>query len=384
MVVRTYEEECKYVTRVDGTCYRIEKGFVDNMRVPGIFYVNQQIKELLFDELRQFSKTSGAAAGMGGFLPAMKQLANVAALPGIVGKSIALPDVHAGYGFAIGNVAAFDMSDPEAVVSPGGVGFDINCGVRLIRTNLFEKDVEPVKEQLAQAVFDHIPVGVGSQGIIPTNSNDLEEALEMGIDWSLREGYSWPEDKEHCEEYGRMLQADPRKVSSRAKKRGLPQLGTLGAGNHYAEIQVVDEIFDARAASQMGLEEKGQVVVMIHSGSRGLGHQVATDALTAMDKAMGRDNIRTNDRFLPQELLSLLFVDQPHSQLSCARIDSQEGQDYLAAMVISLRANTISSNDVFSSIAGSCSKLCLGQSLVDDVPSAPGRLQCASLADELK
>ncbi|EKX53228.1 3'-phosphate RNA ligase RtcB [Guillardia theta CCMP2712] len=315
MVVRTYEEECKYVKQVDGTCYRIDKGFVDNMRVPGVFYVNQQIKELLFDELKQFSKTSGAAAGMGGFLPAMKQLANVAALPGIVGKSIALPDVHAGYGFAIGNVAAFDMSDPEAVVSPGGVGFDINCGVRLIRTNLFEKDVEPVKEKLAQAVFDHIPVGVGSQGIIPTNSNDLEEALEMGIDWSLREGYSWPEDKEHCEEYGRMLQADPRKVSSRAKKRGLPQLGTLGAGNHYAEIQVVDEIFDARAASQMGIEEKGQVVVMIHSGSRGLGHQVATDALTAMDKAMDRDNIRTNDR-----------------QLSCARIDSQEGQDYLAAM----------------------------------------------------
>jgi len=313
--VRTYEEECKYVKQVDGTCYRIDKGFVDNMRVPGVFYVNQQIKELLFDELKQFSKTSGAAAGMGGFLPAMKQLANVAALPGIVGKSIALPDVHAGYGFAIGNVAAFDMSDPEAVVSPGGVGFDINCGVRLIRTNLFEKDVEPVKEKLAQAVFDHIPVGVGSQGIIPTNSNDLEEALEMGIDWSLREGYSWPEDKEHCEEYGRMLQADPRKVSSRAKKRGLPQLGTLGAGNHYAEIQVVDEIFDARAASQMGIEEKGQVVVMIHSGSRGLGHQVATDALTAMDKAMDRDNIRTNDR-----------------QLSCARIDSQEGQDYLAAM----------------------------------------------------
>jgi len=193
--------------------------------------------------------------------------------------------------------------------------FDINCGVRLIRTNLSEADVAPVKEELAQAVFDHIPVGVGSMGIIPTAAGDLEEALEMGIDWSLREGYAWPEDKEHCEEYGRMLQADPRKVSSRAKKRGLPQLGTLGAGNHYAEIQVVDEIHDERAARQMGLEYVGQVVVMLHSGSRGLGHQVATDALTTMDKAMGRDQIETNDR-----------------QLACARIDSQEGRDYLAGM----------------------------------------------------
>ena len=159
-------------------------------------------------------------------------MANVAALPGIVRASIGLPDCHAGYGFAIGNVAAFDMADPEAVVSPGGVGFDINCGVRLIRTNLTEEDVLPVKEQLAQSMFDHIPVGVGSKGVIPTTFPNLEAALEMGMDWSVREGYAWPEDKEHCEEYGRMLNADPSKVSKRAKKRGLPQLGTLGAGNH--------------------------------------------------------------------------------------------------------------------------------------------------------
>jgi hypothetical protein len=143
----------------------------------------------------------------------------------------------------------------------GGVGFDINCGVRLIRTNLTEKDVAPVKEQLAQSLFDHIPVGVGSKGIIPMGARDLEEALEMGMDWSLREGYAWAEDKEHCEEYGRMLQADPSKVSSRAKKRGLPQLGTLGAGNHYAEIQVVEEIYDDLAAYRMGVEQKGQVYI---------------------------------------------------------------------------------------------------------------------------
>jgi tRNA-splicing ligase RtcB len=138
--------------------------------------------------------------------------------------SLGMPDIHSGYGFSIGNVAAFDMSDPNAVVSPGGVGFDINCGVRLVRTNLTEKDVAPLKEELAQALFDHIPVGVGSEGVIPAVQKDLDDALEMGLDWSLREGYAWTEDKEHCEEYGRMLMADPSKVSQRAKKRGLPQV----------------------------------------------------------------------------------------------------------------------------------------------------------------
>eukprot|EP00475_Leptophrys_vorax_P018443 TRINITY_DN25233_c0_g3_i1.p1 TRINITY_DN25233_c0_g3~~TRINITY_DN25233_c0_g3_i1.p1 ORF type:complete len:530 (-),score=122.58 TRINITY_DN25233_c0_g3_i1:21-1451(-) len=281
------------------------------MRVEGCFYVNDQLKNLMFDEL----KDHAGAQGVGGFLPAAKQIANVAALPGIVGRSIALPDVHAGYGFSIGNVAAFDMNDPEAVVSPGGVGFDINCGVRLLRTNLSLKDVQPIQEVLAQSLFDHIPVGVGSKGVIPTTKESLIDALEMGMDWSVREGYSWAEDKEHCEEYGRMLNADPAKVSQRAKKRGLPQLGTLGAGNHYAEIQCVEQIYDRAAAKKMGIEFKGQICVMIHSGSRGLGHQVATDALVEMEAAMARDAIHTNDR-----------------QLACARIASKEGQDYLAAM----------------------------------------------------
>jgi tRNA-splicing ligase RtcB len=207
------------------------------------------------------------------------------------------------------------MADPEAIVSPGGVGFDINCGVRLLRTNLDYKDIEPIQEQLAQSLFDHIPVGVGSKGVIPTTAADLEDALEMGMDWSVREGYAWPEDKEHCEEYGRMLNADPTKVSNRAKKRGLPQLGTLGAGNHYCEIQVVEEIYDEAAARCMGIDRVNQVCVMIHSGSRGLGHQVATDALVEMERAMARDGIVTNDK-----------------QLACARIHSREGQDYLAAM----------------------------------------------------
>jgi len=311
MVVRSYEDECSYIERINSHSYRIKKGFQPNMNVEGVFYVNSYLEKLMFDELR-----NACRPGMvGGFLPGVKQIANVAALPGIVGRSVGLPDIHSGYGFAIGNMAAFDMADPKAVVSPGGVGFDINCGVRLIRTNLSEKDVQPVKEQLTQSLFDHIPVGVGSKGIIPMNAKDLEEALEMGMDWSLREGYVWAEDKEHCEEYGRMLNADPTCVSTRAKKRGLPQLGTLGAGNHYAEIQVVDEIFDKFAAGQMGIDRKGQVVVMVHCGSRGFGHQVATDALVSMEKAMKRDNIEVNDR-----------------QLACARIDSKEGQEYLKGM----------------------------------------------------
>ena len=310
-VVRTYEEEKAYLKQVAPCEWQIDKGFVPNMNVPGRFYVNPALQELVFSELQQFTRSSAQQ----GFLPALKQIANVAALPGIVRHSIGLPDVHSGYGFAIGNVAAFDMSDPDAVVSPGGVGFDINCGVRLLRTNLSESDVQPVKEQLAQGLFDHIPVGVGSQGVIPTTPSDLQEALEYGMDWSVREGYAWAEDKEHCEEYGRMLSADPAAVSARAKKRGLPQLGTLGAGNHYAEIQVVDHIFDRQAACKMGIEWEGQVCVMIHSGSRGLGHQVATDALVAMEKQTGDDAVPTNDR-----------------QLACARIRSESGKQYLAGM----------------------------------------------------
>ncbi|XP_071960194.1 RNA-splicing ligase RtcB homolog [Antedon mediterranea] len=311
MSSRSYNQEMEYLTRISDCCWRIKKGFVPNMQVEGLFYVNKNLEYLMLEELRNSCRNQG----FGGFLPGVKQIANVAALPGIVKASIGLPDLHSGYGFAIGNMAAFDMSNPESVVSPGGVGFDINCGVRLIRTNLTEKDVNPVKEQLAQALFDHIPVGVGSKGVIPMGSKELEEALEMGMDWSLREGYAWAEDKEHCEEYGRMLQADPTKVSARAKKRGLPQLGTLGAGNHYAEIQVVDDIYDRHTAQKMGIEHKGQICVMVHSGSRGFGHQVATDALVQMEKAMKRDNIAVNDR-----------------QLACARIHSQEGQDYLKAM----------------------------------------------------
>ncbi|KAF8821098.1 Dna segment, Chr 10, Wayne State University 52, expressed family protein [Cardiosporidium cionae] len=311
---RSFEAEMQFLKKDENSpnCYRIQVGFVPNMLVEGKFYVNDKLKPLLLEELKASCLNGG---NRGGFLPAVKQISNVAALPGIVKYSIGLPDIHSGYGFAIGNVAAFEMADPKSVVSPGGVGFDINCGVRLIRTNLLLEDVLPFKERLAQLLFDHIPVGVGSQGIIPCKPQDLEDALQLGIDWSLREGYAWPEDKEHCEEYGRMLTADPSRVSARAKKRGLPQMGTLGAGNHYAEIQVVEDIYDKFAAERMGIDTVNQICVMIHSGSRGLGHQVATDALVDMEKAIRRDNLRINDR-----------------QLACAPISSPEGKNYLKAM----------------------------------------------------
>jgi tRNA-splicing ligase RtcB len=190
-VVRTFEQEMSYLKRKNPYEFEIAEGFVPGMHCKGSFYVNAALEELILDEL----KCSCGNEGYGGFLPAVKQIANVAALPGIVKKYNCFPDVHSGYGFAIGNVAAFDLANPDSIVSPGGVGFDINCGVRLLRTNLTEAEVGPLKEQLAQSLFDHIPVGVGSKGVIPTSMADLNAALEMGMDWSVREGYAWAEDK---------------------------------------------------------------------------------------------------------------------------------------------------------------------------------------------
>ena len=216
--MRTYEEEAAYVHETTPTKLTVNLGFVEGMRVPGEVYVNEKLRALVLGELETFCEAG--KEGRGGYSPALKQIANVAALPGVVKASIALPDVHSGYGFAIGNVAAFDCGNEEAIVSPGGVGFDINCGVRLLRTNLTEAEVGPVKEELAQSLFDHIPVGVGSRGIIPTSPAALEAALEMGMDWSLREGYAWAEDKEHTEEYGRMLNADVERGSEQGERSG--------------------------------------------------------------------------------------------------------------------------------------------------------------------
>lgn len=300
-----------YIEKTNETnLYKIRKGLVNEMNVEGHIYVNEKLKTLLDEEIATYELNKNST-----FLPAVMQIANVSTLPGIVKASIALPDVHAGYGFSIGNVAAFDMDNEKAIVSPGGVGFDINCGVRLIRTNLFYEDIKPKQEELTQLLFNHIPVGVGSQGFILCNQENLDDALCLGMDWCVKEGYSWIEDKLNCEDNGRSLYADSNFVSIRAKKRGITQMGTLGAGNHYAEIQIVDQIYDKKSAKLMGIEKKNQVCIMIHSGSRGLEHQIATDALIDMEKSMNKYKINVIDK-----------------QLACTPIHSKEGQNYLKAM----------------------------------------------------
>jgi tRNA-splicing ligase RtcB len=243
---------------------------------------------------------------------ALQQVKNVAFLPGIQKYSIALPDCHYGYGFPIGGVAGIDYE--TGVVSPGGIGFDINCGVRLVKTNLTEKDLKPKLKELLDSLFGTVPAGVGGKSTLRLSKEELTQALETGSEYVIEKGFGWKKDLAHTEENGRMRGADASKVSDKAMKRGMPQFGTLGSGNHFLEIQKVSNIYDAEVAKKFGLEE-GQITLMIHCGSRGFGHQVASDYLDDMVKAMDKYKINVPDR-----------------QLACAPIGSQEGQDYLAAM----------------------------------------------------
>jgi tRNA-splicing ligase RtcB len=242
----------------------------------------------------------------------IEQAMNVACLPGIVGRSLAMPDIHQGYGFPIGGVAATDWN--RGVVSPGGVGFDINCGVRLITTNLTREQVEPKLRELVNQIFRDVPSGTGSRGHVECSHKELEEVLVKGAEWAVEHGFGEAEDIAFCEENGRMESADPSHVSHHARERGLKQLGTLGSGNHFLEIEYVERIFEPEAARVFGLEV-GQVVVLVHCGSRGLGHQVCTDFLKTMGSAMRRYDISLPDR-----------------QLACVPIKSPEGQAYLGAM----------------------------------------------------
>lgn len=245
--------------------------------------------------------------------PTLQQIANVATLPGIVGKSLAMPDAHAGYGFPIGGVAAFDLD--EGVISPGGVGYDINCGVRLLRSDLSIEEVRGRLEDLADAIFNAVPSGVGKDGAFALSKTDLRAVLTDGARWPVKQGYGTEHDLTHTEAEGCMPGADADALSSRALKRGGPQLATLGAGNHFLEIQVVDTIDDAEVGRAFGIQQVGQVCVMIHSGSRGLGHQVCDDAIGQMLKAAQKYDIQLADR-----------------QLACAPVNSPEGQSYYAAM----------------------------------------------------
>ncbi len=241
-----------------------------------------------------------------------EQAANVARLPGIVGASFVMPDAHWGYGFPIGGVAAFD---PEGgVVSAGGVGFDISCGVRLLTTGLALAEIQPYLDALAKSLFRHVPAGLGSKGPIRLSKREMRRVLEEGAHWAVKQGWGEMEDLARIEEGGRMEGADPSAVSARAIERQLPEMGTLGSGNHYLEVQLVERIYDAETARGFGLAE-GEVVVSIHCGSRGLGHQIGTDYLAEMVKAAPRFGIRL-----------------PERDLACAPIRSELGQRYLGAM----------------------------------------------------
>jgi len=265
------------------------------MLVPGRIYASAHMMEGLRDD------------------PALQQVANVACLPGIVGYSLAMPDIHWGYGFPIGGVAAVDAE--RGVISPGGVGYDINCGVRLVRTRLSYRAVEPHIEQLADALFRAIPAGVGSEGAIPGLSlEQLREVVTKGAHWALENGYASQRDLDHTEEGGRLAGADPDALTPQAYKRGSKQLGTLGSGNHFLEVSRVDEIYDSGLAAALELEPD-TVTILIHSGSRGLGHQTCDDNLRVVERAAARYEIHLPDR-----------------QLAAVPIGSPEGRSYLGAM----------------------------------------------------
>ena len=280
--------------RIDEYRWRLPQSYRPGMRVPGIIFADTSLLE-----------QSGAAQ-------ALEQVANVAYLPGIVGASLAMPDVHWGYGFPIGEVAATRVSD--GVISPGGVGFDINCGVRLLRANMTEAEVKPRIDNLLDAIFNRVPVGVGVGGGVELSARDMERVLVEGARWAVERGFGTPEDLVVTEESGRMADAGPQFVGPRPRKRGGDQLGTLGAGNHFLEVQVVDKVFDEASAETLGIAP-GQVTVLIHCGSRGLGHQVCEDSLQGMGPAAAKYQIELPDR-----------------QLASVPVQSPEGQAYLQAM----------------------------------------------------
>jgi len=281
--------------KLDNLRWRIPKSYNPGMRVPGLIYADEKlIRDIRHDKAAQ-------------------QVANVAFLPGIVKYSLAMPDIHWGYGFPIGGVAATDI-EQGGVISPGGVGFDINCGVRLLKTNFQYDEIKDKIKDLVYALFSDVPSGVGSKGDIRVNSREEREIFVKGAKWAVEKGYGIEEDLECTEEYGAIAGADPLAVSDRACERGKAQSGTLGSGNHFLEIQVIDQLYDRDICDELGLA-LGQITVMIHSGSRGFGYQVCDDYVKSMIRCLSKYNINVPDR-----------------QLACAPVNSPEGKQYLAAM----------------------------------------------------
>ena len=280
------------IKKINDLEWEVPVGFTPGMRVPGRFFLSEVLRKNL---------EPGA----------IQQLANVATMPGIVKYALAMPDIHWGYGFPIGGVAAFDIS--TGVISPGGVGFDINCGVRLLATPLSAKDLQNRRE-LVERLYQAVPTGVGAKADLRLSGRELEEMMLTGVRWAVEHGYGVPGDIARCEEQGAMKGADTASVSQKARQRGFPQSGTLGSGNHFLEIQEVKEIYDQKAATLFGVS-RGQIAVMIHCGSRGLGHQVCTDHLRNLEAATKKYGIQLPDR-----------------QLACAPITSPEGKSYFGGM----------------------------------------------------
>jgi len=283
------------VQQLDEFRFVIPRSYRPAMRTDGLIFADAKMME-------QVKKD---------FAP--EQVANVATMPGIVGKSMAMPDIHWGYGFPIGGVAAFDYD--EGVFSPGGNGYDILCGVRLLRTDLTEKEVRPKLKELVDTCFHNVPSGVGEGGLLKVDRKDFGDLAETGVKWAVAKGYAWSEDPVNIETNGCLPDADFSKVSERAIARGKDQLGTLGSGNHFLEIQKVDRVYDEDAARALGLDGPDQVCVMIHTGSRGFGHQIATDYIATSERAIKKYGI-----------------DLPDRQLACSPIHSPEGEDYWKAM----------------------------------------------------
>ncbi len=280
--------------RIDDNRWEIPSDYMKDMTTSAVIYTDDEmLKAIMSDNSPQ-------------------QIANVACLPGIVGKAMAMPDMHFGYGFPIGGVAAVDANSGS--ISPGGIGFDINCGVRTIRTDLTLKDIEGRTGELMDALYKNVPSGLGSKGLTRVNMQVIDEILENGSRWAVENGYGWERDLEVTEECGKMESADPSKVSDKARKRGIPQLGSLGSGNHFLEIDVVDQVFDEDVAKVFGLKE-GQITITVHCGSRGCGHQIATDYLQSMETYIKDNSVKLPDR-----------------QLACAPLDSSLGEDYFKAM----------------------------------------------------
>ncbi|MBI4339294.1 MAG: RtcB family protein [Chloroflexi bacterium] len=284
------------LTRLDAYRWQITASYKPGMRVPGVIFASDALMEQLQED------------------QALEQVANVAFLPGIVGASLAMPDVHWGYGFAVGGIAATDVGR-GGVVSPGGVGFDINCGVRLLRTGLTEDEVRPRLRDLVSALFHNVPSGLGSSGRIRLGGEEVDDVMRQGARWAVGQGMGVAEDLEATEGHGCLAGADPTDVGERPRQRGAGQLGTLGSGNHFLEVQAVEEVFDAAGAGAMGITGVGQVTVMFHCGSRGFGHQVCDDAIKVMTTAVKRYGI-----------------DVPDRQLACVPVRSPEGEAYLSAM----------------------------------------------------